>query len=70
MPMELSTAQLILVHGTPLTIRFRLDEKQFDVDGAYNIRYAILKKRIDKASGRRNRSKIDSKGKSCYRIFS
>lgn len=49
LPMLLSTAQLILVQGTPLSIRFRLDEKQFDVDGDYNVRYAIMKKRIDKA---------------------
>ncbi len=49
MPMPLHTAQLVLVHSTPLAIRFRMDEKQFDVDGAYNIRYAIIKKRIDKA---------------------
>jgi hypothetical protein len=26
-----------------------MDEKRFDVDGAYNVRYEILKKRIDKA---------------------
>lgn len=45
----LSTTQLILVHGLPLSIRFRQDEKKFDVDGAYNIRYEIVKKRIDKA---------------------
>ena len=32
-----------------LTFKFRMDEKQFDVDGAYNIRYEIIKKRIDKA---------------------
>ena len=25
-----------------------MDEKIFDVDGAYNVRYEILKKRIDK----------------------
>lgn len=49
LPLQLSTAQLILVHGTPLSISFRLDEKQFDVEGDYNVRYAILKKRIDKA---------------------
>ncbi len=49
LPIPLETAQLILVHNTPLSIRFRLDEKQFDVDGDYNIRYALLKKRIDKA---------------------
>ncbi|MEN0007005.1 MAG: GAF domain-containing protein, partial [Bacteroidota bacterium] len=45
----LTTAQLIFAYSTPLSIRFRMDEKQFDVDGAYNVRYEILKKRIDKA---------------------
>lgn len=49
LPLPLDTAQLILVHSTPIAIRFREDEKQFDVDGAYNIRYEIVKKRIDKA---------------------
>ncbi|MEM9922077.1 MAG: GAF domain-containing protein, partial [Bacteroidota bacterium] len=49
LPVQMTTAQLILVQSTPLTIRFRMDEKQFDVDGALNIRYAIMKKRIDKA---------------------
>lgn len=45
----LDTAQLIFVYNHALSIRFRMDEKQFDVDGAYNVRYEILKKRIDKA---------------------
>jgi len=47
---DLDITQLILVHNQPLTIRFRPDEKQFDVDGAYDIRYEIIKKRIDKAT--------------------
>lgn len=45
----LDITQLILVHDQPISIRFRADEKQFDVDGAYDIRYEIVKKRIDKA---------------------
>ncbi|MEQ8925537.1 MAG: GAF domain-containing protein [Fulvivirga sp.] len=45
----LDITQLILVHGEALSIKFRKDEKHFDVDGAYNIRYEIVKKRIDKA---------------------
>ncbi len=45
----LRTAHLILVQHLPLSIRFRQEEKHFDVDGAYNIRYEIIKKRIDKA---------------------
>ena len=46
---KLNIASLILAHRAPLAIHFRLDEKQFDVDGAYNARYEIIKKRIDKA---------------------
>ena len=49
LPVSLATAQLVFVYGSTLSIRFRMDEKQFDVDGAYNVRYEILKKRIDKA---------------------
>ncbi len=45
----LDTAHLILIQDTPLSIRFRFDEKRFDVDGAYNTRHEIIKSRIDKA---------------------
>ena len=59
----LDICSLILVHGNPLSIKFRNDEKQFDVDGAYNIRYEIVKKRIDKAyiKGTQNRLTIPNK---------
>jgi hypothetical protein len=49
LPEPLTTAQLVFAYTNTLSIRFREDEKQFDVDGAYNVRYEILKKRIDKA---------------------
>ena len=49
MPIPLDVASLILAQSAPLSIRFRMDEKQFDVDGTYNVRYEIVKKRIDKA---------------------
>ncbi len=45
----LRVASLILIHSNPITINFRTEEKRFDVDGAYNVRYEIIKKRIDKA---------------------
>ncbi|MBF0452825.1 MAG: GAF domain-containing protein [Candidatus Magnetomorum sp.] len=45
----LDTAHLVLVQSSPLSIRFRYDEKKFDVDGAYDIRHEIIKSRIDKA---------------------
>lgn len=50
LPMKLETTHLILAHNQPITIRFRDDEKKFDVEGAYNLRYEITKKRIDKAT--------------------
>jgi len=41
MPLEL--ASLIMVYSTPLAIKYRMDEKQFDVEGAYNARYELIK---------------------------
>jgi len=48
-PELLEMTHLVLVQNMPLSIQYMLDDKQFDVEGAYNIRYEILKKRIDKA---------------------
>ena len=48
LPVPLQTTQLILAHSHPISISFRTAERKFDVDGAYNIRYEIIKKRIDK----------------------
>ncbi len=45
----LETAHLILVQSSPINITFHMEEKHFSVDGAYNARYEIVKKRIDKA---------------------
>ena len=59
----LEVASLILVHSTPLAIKFRMDEKRFDVDGAYNIRYEIIKKRIDKALIKNTQERITQPGK-------
>ncbi|MEO1626732.1 MAG: GAF domain-containing protein, partial [Bacteroidota bacterium] len=63
MNIPLDIASLILVHSSPLAIRFRMDEKQFDVDGAYNIRYAIIKKRIDKAHIKGTNQRLTIPGK-------
>ena len=45
----LDTCHLILVNHAPISIRFRYDEKRFDVDGAYDIRNELIKSRLDKA---------------------
>ncbi len=60
---KLDVTQLILVHDQPVTIRFRQDEKRFDVDGAYDIRYEIVKKRIDKAYIKNTRERLNQPGK-------
>jgi hypothetical protein len=48
MPTQLHTTQLIFVHDHTINIGFRADERKFDVEGAYSIRYQMIKKRIDK----------------------
>ena len=60
---ELRVASLILVHSNSMAIKFRMDEKQFDVDGAYNIRYEIIKKRIDKAFIKNTEERLTVPGK-------
>jgi hypothetical protein len=40
-----------------------MDEKRFDVDGAYNIRYEIIKKRIDKARIKNTNQRLTQPGK-------
>jgi hypothetical protein len=59
----LDTTHLILIQNTPLSIRFRHDEKKFDVDGTYNIRYEIMKKRIDKAIINGSKERLTQPGK-------
>ena len=59
----LQTTQLILSHAQPLTIVFRTAERKFDVDGAYNVRYEIVKKRIDKVRIKDTNERLTQPGK-------
>ena len=59
-PLEISS--LILVFNSPLAVHFRMDEKRFDVEGAYNARYEIIKKRIDKAHIKGSNERITQPG--------
>ncbi|SNY94589.1 GAF domain-containing protein [Flagellimonas pacifica] len=63
LPVKLDVASLILVYSTSLAIRFRMDEKRFDVDGTYNARYEIIKKRIDKSYIKGTNERLTQKGK-------
>ena len=59
----LRTTQLILAHSQPLSISFRTEERKFDVDGAYNTRYEIVKKRIDKVRIKETNERLTQPGK-------
>jgi len=59
----LDTCQLILASNTPLSVRFRYDEKRFDVDGAYDIRHEIIKSRLDKATVKGNGERLTQPGR-------
>ncbi|WP_152616779.1 hypothetical protein [Flavihumibacter solisilvae] len=60
---RLQTTQLILAHSIPISISFRTAERKFDVDGAYNIRYEIIKKRIDKVHVKGSHERLTQPGK-------
>lgn len=62
LPLRLQTSQLILAHSHPISISFRTAERKFDVDGAYNIRYEIIKKRIDKVHVKDSNERLTKPG--------
>jgi hypothetical protein len=63
MEVSLLTTQLIFVHSTAIDISFRKDERRFDVEGGYNIRYQVVKKRIDKVRIRDTGERLTQPGK-------
>lgn len=63
MPRALLTTQLIFIHSNPIDISFRNDERRFDVEGAYNIRYEVVKKRIDKVMVKGTDERLTQPGK-------
>ncbi len=63
LPIPLNAASMILAFNTSLSLRFRMDEKRFDVDGTYNARYEVIKKRVDKANIKGTNKRITQPGK-------
>ncbi len=59
----LDATHLILVNRSPVSIRFRFDEKRFDVDGAYDIAHEIIRSRIDKATVKGGSERLTQPGK-------
>ena len=60
--LPLRTTQLILAHSSPISISFKTAERKFDVDGAYNMRYEIIKKRIDKVRIKESNERLTQPG--------
>lgn len=48
--LEIELTSLILVYNYPINIHFRFDEKRFDVTSSSDVRFQMIKKRIDKAN--------------------
>lgn len=63
MKVPLVTTQLIFIYSNTIDISFRNDERRFDVEGGYNIRYHIIKKRVDKVNIRNSRERLTQPGK-------
>ncbi|MGE0493358.1 MAG: GAF domain-containing protein [Vulcanimicrobiota bacterium] len=63
LPMPLTTAHLILAQRASISLFYSHEEKKFSVDGAYNTRYEIIKKRIDKAEVRPTNERLTQPGK-------
>lgn len=59
----LQATHLILVSHSPVSIRFRFDEKRFDVDGAYDVGHEIIRSRIDKATVKGGNERLTQPGK-------
>ncbi|MGB7913056.1 MAG: GAF domain-containing protein, partial [Desulfobaccales bacterium] len=63
LPVPLETTHLILAQDSPLSIFFSPDERHFEVEGAYDIRHEIIKKRIDKALIKGSSERLTQPGK-------
>ncbi len=63
LPVALDVASMILAFNGSLSLRFRMDEKRFDVDGTYNARYEVIKKRVDKANINGTEERVTQAGK-------
>jgi len=63
LPVPLDVSSMILVFNSPLSLRFRMDEKRFDVDGTYNARYEVVKKRVDKSYIKGTEERVTQPGK-------
>ncbi|MFD2035396.1 hypothetical protein ACFSKL_11370 [Belliella marina] len=63
LPIAIQTTQLLFLGNTNIDISYRMDERRFDVEGTYNTRYHIIKKRIDKVLVKNTSQRLTQPGK-------
>lgn len=63
LPIPLEIASLILAYNEKIDIRFRMDEKRFDIGSPHNSYYEIIKKRLDKSYVKNSDIRLTNPGK-------
>ena len=56
--LSIELTSLIFVYNLPINIRFRFDEKRFDVATSSDVRFQMIKKRIDKSHKKNTNERI------------
>ena len=60
---DIQLTSLILAYSEVISIRFRMAEKRFDVEGNTDVRYEILKKRLAKATLKDSKERLVQENK-------
>ncbi len=58
LPLDMSLSYLILTRSHGLSIKFRTEEKHFDIDGSQHTHFEILKKNLDKSLVKETRERL------------
>jgi hypothetical protein len=60
--LPLQTTQLVLAYSKAVSLRFRSEERRFDIDGIHNAHFEIMKKRIDKVMVKHTSDRLTQPG--------
>ncbi len=60
---DMNLTSLILVYNEPISIKFRMDEKRFDIEGNDDVRFELMKKRLAKAMVKNSSERLVQAGK-------
>ncbi len=56
--LSMDVSQFIVVHNKPITIRFKMNEKKFDVEENHNLEYEVIRKRIKEGLVKETRERL------------